>query len=42
MYTETKNLMKSASQQLATLQEIVQRSIDEEKLVVENLLNEKK
>ena len=42
MYTETKNLIKSASEQLATLQEIVQRSIDEEKLVVENLLNEPK
>ena len=42
MYTETKNLMKSASEQLATLQGIVQKSIDEEKLVVENLLNEPK
>jgi len=42
MYAETKNLMKSASEQLATLQEIVQKSIDEEKLVVENLLNEPK
>jgi len=42
MYTETKNLMKSASEQLSTLQEIVQKSIDEERLVVENLLNEPK
>ena len=34
--------MKSASEQLANLQDIVQKSIDEEKLVVENLLNEPK
>jgi uncharacterized membrane protein len=42
MYTETKSLMKSASEQLANLQDIVQKAIDEEKLVVENLLNEPK
>ena len=34
------NLTKSARAQLSQLQDIVQKSIDEEKLVVENLLNE--
>ena len=33
------NLYKSGREQLAKLHEIVQQSIDEEKLVVENLLN---
>jgi uncharacterized membrane protein len=42
MHTERQNLRRSGSQQLAELQEIVQKSIDEEKLVVENLLNEPK
>ena len=42
MHTETKILMKSASEQMTTLQEIVQKSIDEENLVVENLRNEPK
>ena len=42
MDTETKNLTKSGREQLSKLQDIVQRSIDEEKLVVENLLNEPK
>lgn len=36
----TENLTSSGKEQLAKLQEIVQRSIAEEKLVVENLLNE--
>jgi uncharacterized membrane protein len=40
MHTETKNLIKSASEQLTALQQIVQKSIAEEKLVMENLLNE--
>jgi len=34
------NLTKSGKEQLTKLQDIVQKSIDEEKLVVENLLNE--
>ena len=42
MHTETKILMKSASEQMTTLQQIVQKSIDEENLVVENLRNEPK
>ena len=42
MDTETKNLTKSGREQLSKLQDIVQKSIDEEKLVVENLLNEPK
>jgi uncharacterized membrane protein len=33
------NLTKSGKEQLSQLQDIVQKSIDEEKLVVENLLN---
>ena len=36
------NLTKSGKEQLSKLQDIVQKSIDEEKLVVENLLNEPK
>jgi len=40
MNTETKILMKSGQEQLSKLQEIVQKSIDEEKLVVDNLMNE--
>src|SRR4030095_14798586 len=42
MQTERKILAKSGREQLSKLQEIVQKSIDEEKLVVENLLNEPK
>ena len=42
MNTETKILTMSGKEQLAKLQEIVQRSINEERLVVENLLNEPK
>jgi len=42
MDTETKNLAKSGREQLSKLQGIVQKSIEEEKLVVENLLNEPK
>jgi uncharacterized membrane protein len=42
MNTETKVLIKAGTEQLAKLQEIVQKSIDEEKLVVENLLHEPK
>ena len=36
------NLTKSGKDQLSKLQVIVQKSIDEEKLIVENLLNEPK
>ncbi|HEX5111201.1 MAG TPA: DUF1003 domain-containing protein [Saprospiraceae bacterium] len=36
---KSENLSKSGKEQLAKLHEIVQQSIDEEKLVVENLLN---
>jgi uncharacterized membrane protein len=42
MNTETKNITKSGKEQLGKLQDIVQKSINEEKLVVENLLNEPK
>ena len=42
MNTETKNITKSGKEQLDKLQDIVQKSINEEKLVVENLLNEPK
>jgi uncharacterized membrane protein len=42
MDIETKKLAKSGKEQLSKLQHIVQKSIDEEKLVVENLLNEPK
>ena len=42
MNTVTKNLEKSGKEQLSKLQEIVQKSIEEEKLVAENLLNEPK
>jgi len=42
MNTETKILTMSGKEQLAKLQDIVQRSINEEKLVVDNLLNEPK
>jgi len=42
MQTETQNLRRYGTAQLNKLQEIVQKSIDEEKLVVENLLNEPK
>jgi len=40
MNTETKKLAESGKEQLSKLQEIVQKSIDEQKLVVESLLNE--
>ncbi len=40
MPTERENLRKSGKEQLAKLQEIVQKSIDEQKLVVDNLLHE--
>ena len=42
MNKETENLNKSGREQLSKLRHIVQKSIDEEKLVVENLLNEPK
>lgn len=42
MQTETQNLKRYGTAQLNKLQEIVQKAIDEEKLVVENLLNEPK
>jgi uncharacterized membrane protein len=42
MNTETKNLIKTGTEQLAKLQDIVQKSIDEEKLVLDNLLHEPK
>ena len=42
MQSTSRELAKSGQEQLSKLQEIVQKSIDEEKLVVENLLNEPK
>lgn len=42
MNTATARLAESGKAQLSTLQEIVQKSIDEQKLVVDNLLNEPK
>jgi len=42
MQKEVENLTKSGREQLSKLRHIVQKSIDEEKLVVENLLNEPK
>src|SRR5215813_4846617 len=42
MQSETKYITKSGTEQLAKLQDIVQKSIDEQKLVAENLLNEPK
>src|SRR6185503_233247 len=42
MNKEAENLTKSGREQLSKLRHIVQESIDEEKLVVENLLNEPK
>lgn len=42
MQTETQNLKRYGTAQLNKLQDIVQKAIDEEKLVVENLLNEPK
>jgi len=42
MNTSTKKLAESGKAQLAELQDIVQKSIDEQKLVVDNLLNEPK
>ena len=42
MNTATAKLAESGKAQLAELQDIVQKSIDEQKLVVDNLLNEPK
>ena len=42
MQPDRKILAESGKEQLSKLQEIVQKSIEEEKLVVENLLNEPK
>ncbi len=42
MNTDTANLLKSEDKQLSKLQHIVQQAIQEEKLIVENLLNEPK
>src|SRR6478735_2888690 len=42
MNIETENLAMSGREQLSQLQSIVQNSIDEEKLLIENLLNEPK
>lgn len=42
MHIERENLTRSGREQLTKLQKIVQKSIDEEKLVVDNLLNEPK
>ena len=42
MQSETKEIAKYGREQLSRLQKIVQESIDEEKLVVDNLLNEPK
>jgi uncharacterized membrane protein len=39
MKIEIKSLLKSESEQLTKLQQIVQQAIDEEKLIVDNLLN---
>jgi uncharacterized membrane protein len=42
MHSERKILTESGRQQLSELQNIVQKAIEEEKLVVDNLLNEPK
>ena len=42
MNNEAENLARSGREQLSKLRHIVEKSIDEEKLVVENLLNEPK
>src|SRR5690242_12880455 len=42
MHISTKELSKSGKEQLIKLEQIVRKSIDEEKLVIENLLNEPK
>lgn len=42
MQTAAKEISKSGREQLTKLQAIVQKSIDEQKLVVDNLLNEPK
>jgi uncharacterized membrane protein len=42
MHIERENLVKSGKEQLAKIQDIVQKSITEEKLVVDNLLHEPK
>jgi hypothetical protein len=39
MKEEIKNLLTSEDEQLAKLQQIVQQAINEEKLIVDNLLN---
>ena len=40
MHTETEKLLESESEQLSKLKQIVQQSIVEEKLIVENILSE--
>jgi uncharacterized membrane protein len=40
MHSETEKLLQSESEQLSKLKQIVQQSIVEEKLIVENILNE--
>jgi uncharacterized membrane protein len=42
MHSETEKLLQSESEQLSKLKQIVQQSIVEEKLIVENILNEQK
>jgi uncharacterized membrane protein len=42
MNTDIKNLLKSEDEQLTKLQQIVQQTIAEEKLIVENLLHQPK
>jgi len=42
MHVTTQDLTRSGKEQLSKLQEIVQKSIDEEKLVIDNLLSEHK
>ncbi len=42
MHPDTENLLKVEDEQLSKLQQIVERSIREEKLIVDNLLNEPK
>ena len=42
MNVDTKNLLKSEDEQLSKLQQIVQQTIKEEKLIIENLLHQPK
>jgi uncharacterized membrane protein len=39
MKTDSKNILQSEKEQLAKLQKIVQKTIDDEKLIVENLIH---